>query len=169
MANRGCLFPIYLNSVFAIELSKGVLAVTNRMISPIARALVCSAFVLVFMNTSFAAVPGPANPPAIVKAFDTTMIPLNGSAGLSFTITNTDATQAINGVAFTDTLPDGLVVATPGNLITTCNGTATAADGSSSVSLSDASLDPGTYCVVSLTVTGTTAGSKDNSVTVTST
>lgn len=142
---------------------------TNRMISPITRALVCSAFVLVLMNVSFAVMPAPANPPTIVKAFDTTMILLSGSAGLSFTISNTDATQAINGVAFTDTLPDGLVVATPGNLTTTCTGTATAADGSSSVSLSGASLDPGTSCVVSLTVTGTTAGSKDNSVTVTST
>ncbi len=142
---------------------------TNRMISPIARALVCAAFFFILMNMAFAAMPAPANPPTIVKAFDTTMIPLNGSAGLSFTITNTDATATINGVAFTDSLPDGLVVATPGNLSSTCTGTATAADGSSSVSLADASLDPGASCVVSLTVTGTTAGSKDNSVTVTST
>jgi uncharacterized repeat protein (TIGR01451 family) len=109
-----------------------------------------------------------ANPPTIVKAFDATTVPLNGSAGLSFTLTNTDATLAVNGLAFTDNLPTGLTVSTPGNLTSTCNGTATAADGSSTVSLAGASLAAGASCVVSVSVTGTTAGSKDNSVTITS-
>jgi uncharacterized repeat protein (TIGR01451 family) len=109
------------------------------------------------------------NPPSITKAFGVASIPLNGTTSLTFTLNSTNANLTLNGVAFTDSLPAGLVVATPGNLNTTCNGTATAADGSSSISLSGASLAPGANCTVSVNVTGTTAGVKNNSVQVIST
>jgi len=109
------------------------------------------------------------NPPHIVKAFGATLIPMNGTTSLTFTISNTNTTSTLNGIAFTDNLPAGLVVATPGNLNTTCSGTATAADGSSSASLSGATLAAGASCTVSLNVQGTTAGVKNNSVTVSDT
>ncbi|HEY1402179.1 MAG TPA: VCBS repeat-containing protein, partial [Terriglobales bacterium] len=110
------------------------------------------------------------NPPHIVKAFGATTIPLNGTTSLTFTIdSNSNQNLTLTGVAFTDNLPAGLVVATPGNLNSTCSGTATAADGSSSVSLSGASVAPNSSCTVSVTVQGTTAGVKSNSVTPTST
>ncbi|MBZ5530010.1 MAG: DUF11 domain-containing protein [Acidobacteriia bacterium] len=109
------------------------------------------------------------NPPTITKAFGAATIPLNGSTSLTFTLSSTNANLTLNGVAFTDNLPAGLVVATPSNLTSTCSGTATAVDGSSSVSLSGASLAPGASCTVSLNVTGTTAGVKNNSVQVSST
>jgi uncharacterized repeat protein (TIGR01451 family) len=107
--------------------------------------------------------------PAITKAFGASTIPLNGSTSLTFTISNSNATTTLTGLAFTDSLPAGLVVATPSALSTTCNGTATAVAGSSSVSLSGASLVAGASCTVSVNVTGTTAGIKNNSVTVSST
>src|SRR5579864_8109090 len=109
------------------------------------------------------------NPPSITKAFGATTIPLNGTTGLTFTLTSTNANLTLNGVAFTDSLPAGLIVATPSALNSTCGGAATAADGSSSVSLSGASLAPGASCTVSVNVTGTTAGVKNNSVQVSST
>jgi uncharacterized repeat protein (TIGR01451 family) len=109
------------------------------------------------------------NPPAIAKAFGAATIPLNGTTSLTFTLTSSNANLTLNGVAFTDTLPSGLVVATPNNLNSTCSGTASAVAGSGSVSLTGASLAPGASCTVSLNVTGTTAGVKTNSVQVTST
>jgi uncharacterized repeat protein (TIGR01451 family) len=108
------------------------------------------------------------NPPTIAKAFGAATIPLNGTTSLTFTLSSTNQNLTLNGVAFTDNLPAGLVVATPNNLNTTCSGTATAVAGSSSVSLSGASLAPGASCTVSVNVQGTTAGVKNNSVQVTS-
>src|SRR5262249_39066386 len=115
------------------------------------------------------------NPPHIVKAFGPAKIPVNGTTSLTFTIdTVNNATHnqnlTLNGVAFTDTLPSGLVNATPSNVSTTCtNGTATAADGGSTVSLSGADVAPNSSCTVTVTVQGTTGGDKNNSVQATST
>jgi len=109
------------------------------------------------------------NPPAIGKAFGATSVPLNGTTSLTLTLTSTNANLTLNGVAFTDNLPAGLVVATPSALTSTCTGTATAASGSSSVSLSGANLAPGASCTVSVNVAGTTAGVKNNSTQVSST
>jgi CSLREA domain-containing protein/uncharacterized repeat protein (TIGR01451 family) len=109
------------------------------------------------------------NPPTIAKAFGAATIPLNGSTSLTFTLTSTNTNLSLSGVAFTDNLPSGLVVATPNNLSSTCSGTATAVAGSSSASLAGAGLAPGASCTVSLNVTGTTAGVKNNSVQATST
>ena len=109
------------------------------------------------------------NPPSIVKAFGAATIPLNGTTSLTFTVSNSNVNTTLNAIAFTDSLPAGLVVATPSGLSSTCTGTATATAGSSSVSLSGASLAPGASCTVSANVQGTTAGVKNNSVTVSDT
>ncbi|HSP17686.1 MAG TPA: hypothetical protein VLV78_23275 [Thermoanaerobaculia bacterium] len=109
------------------------------------------------------------NPPAIAKAFGAPTMPFNATTSLTFTLSSPNANLTTNGVAFTDSLPAGLVVATPGNLVSACGGTATAADGSTSVTLAGASLAPGASCTVSLNVLGTTSGVKNNSVTVSST
>src|SRR5262249_62126434 len=52
-------------------------------------------------------------PPVILKAFGVASIPLNGSTSLTFTIQNNNTTAALTGVAFSDTLPAGLVISTP--------------------------------------------------------
>ena len=109
------------------------------------------------------------NPPTIAKAFGAAKIPLNGTTSLTFTISSTNQNQTLGGVAFTDNLPVGLVVATPNGLTTTCTGTPTATAGSGSVSLSGASLAPGASCTLAVNVQGTTAGTKNNSVTVSDT
>lgn len=109
------------------------------------------------------------NAPAIAKVFGAASIPLNGTTSLTFTISSSNTNLTLNGLAFADSLPAGLVVATPANLTNTCGGTATATGGSSSVSLSNASLAAGGSCTVSVSVQGTTAGTKNNNVQVTST
>src|SRR4029079_14830653 len=100
--------------------------------------------------------------PSVTKTFGAASVAMNGTTTLSFTITNPAAnTSALNGVAFTDTLPAGLVVATPNNLTGTCGGgTITATAGSSTVTLTGATLATNTSCTFSVNVTGTTAGTK---------
>ena len=110
-----------------------------------------------------------ATPPSIAKAFGAASIPLNGTTSLTFTIQNPNTNLALTGIAFTDNLPAGLVVATPNALNNTCGGTATATAGSGSISLSAGTLAASASCTVSVNVQGTTAGVKNNSVTVTST
>ncbi len=108
-------------------------------------------------------------PPAITKAFGASNVPLNGTTSLTFTVSNSNTNSTLSGVAFADSLPAGLVVATPASLTSNCGGTTTSANGSSSVSLSGASLAPSASCTVAVNVTGTTGGVKNNSVQVTST
>ena len=111
-----------------------------------------------------------ATPPTITKSFGAASIQVGGSTSLSFTINNPNASLSLTGVAFTDSLPAGLVVATPNGLTGSCGGgTITAAAGSSSVSLSGATLASTASCTFSVNVTGTTAGVKNNSVQVTAT
>jgi len=110
-----------------------------------------------------------ASPPTITKAFGAATIPLNGTTSLTFNVTNPNAAVTLTGVAFTDNLPAGLVVATPNNLNSTCGGTATAVSGAGSASLSSGTLAASASCTVSLNVQGTTAGVKNNSVQITST
>jgi hypothetical protein len=107
------------------------------------------------------------SPPTISETFGTPAIPLNGSTGLSFTVTNPSTYTGITGVAFTDTLPAGLQVSTPNNLTGSCGGaTITAAAGGNVVSLSGAALTasgtPGASCTFSVNVTGIKAGVQNN-------
>jgi hypothetical protein len=106
--------------------------------------------------------------PSITKSFNPTQIPQNGASTLTLNITNPNTNVPFTGVAFTDSLPAGLVVAATPNLSNTCGGTATAAAGSGTVSLSGGALASSTSCVVSVSVQGTAAGVLTNSVTVSS-
>ena len=109
-----------------------------------------------------------ASPPTISKAFGASSIPYNGSTSLTFTITNPN-TIGLTGLAFTDSLPGGLVVATPNGLTSTC-GTAAAVAGSGSVSLSGGTVTASNTCSISVNVTGTVIGTLTNTTgTITST
>jgi hypothetical protein len=98
--------------------------------------------------------------PTISKSFGAASIALGGSTTLSFVIANSN-TGSLTGVGFTDTLPAGLVVSNSNALSNSCGGTATATPGSSSISLSGATAQPGN-CNLSVSVTGTSAGVKNN-------
>src|SRR5262249_5806303 len=53
---------------------------------------------------------GQVNPPSITKSFGATTVPLGESTTLGFGISNPNPMTFLGGVAFTDTLPAGLVV-----------------------------------------------------------
>jgi uncharacterized repeat protein (TIGR01451 family) len=102
-------------------------------------------------------------PPTISKAFGAPTILLAGSTTLTFTLTNPSANSVAEaGVAFTDTLPTGLVVATPNGLTDTCGGTVTATAGASSISLAGGTISINTNCTLVVNVTGTSTGVKNN-------
>jgi Bacterial Ig-like domain (group 3)/BNR repeat-like domain/Carboxypeptidase regulatory-like domain len=105
--------------------------------------------------------------PTITQSFNLASIALNANSTLSFTISNPNISTALSGVAFTDNLPAGLVVAAMPNVTGSCGGgTTTAIAGSSNLSLSGGTLPaspaPGSSCTLSIQVTGTTAGTKNN-------
>jgi uncharacterized repeat protein (TIGR01451 family) len=113
-------------------------------------------------NTASASVTVVA-PPSISKAFGASSIPVNGTTSLTFTITNPNTGTALTGVGFNDSLPSGLVVATPSGGQTTCaGGTTTSSPGSGTFSLSEATVPAGGSCTAAVNVKGTTAGQKSN-------
>lgn len=101
----------------------------------------------------------PVAPPTLTKAFADSQVELFfGTTALSFTLTNPN-TIPLTGLAFTDTLPSGLIVSTPNGLTGSCGGgTITAATGSNGISLSGATLAAGASCIFSVNVTGTAIG-----------
>jgi len=109
-------------------------------------------------------------PPIIAKDFGATSIISGTSTSLTFGILNPNTTVSLTGVAFTDNLPSGIVVANPSYITGTCDaGTITAIAASSTVSLSGATLTAGSSCSFSVKVTGTSVGFKENYAPVTST
>jgi uncharacterized repeat protein (TIGR01451 family) len=109
--------------------------------------------------------------PAITKTFGADTVPLGGTTSLTIVVSNPDLAVTQTGVAFTDTLPAGLVVATaPNGVISGCGGTETltAVAGSNTISLSGAAIAPTAQCTIRVDVTGSTVGAKDNTVTASS-
>lgn len=93
-------------------------------------------------------------------------VPVNGTTSLTFGLSGAAGFKII-GINFNDTLPSGLVVATPNGVTGSCGGgTITATAGSGSVALSGAALNSGSTCSFSVNVTGTTSGDKTNVVEV---
>src|SRR5262249_10388824 len=102
-------------------------------------------------------------PPSIAKAFGAASINLNTTTSLSFTITNPNATVALTGVTFSDTLPGGVIVATPNGVTGSCGaGTISAIAGSSAVSLAGGTDAAAGSCTFSVNVGGETSGHKVN-------
>jgi hypothetical protein len=112
------------------------------------------------------------NPPHISTAFGATSIPFGAPTTLTFTVNNPNTALSLTGISFSDTLPaapGALIVATPNGLSNTCAGTASAAAGSSIVSLTGVSLTAGATCTLSVTVQGAAVGAANNSVAISDT
>jgi len=99
-----------------------------------------------------------ALPPTISKSFALGSVPLNGTTSLSFTLTNPNAATSLTGVAFTDSFPAGIVIATPNGLSNTCGGAATALQGTGIVSLTGASIAGNGSCTLTVAVTAIGTG-----------
>ena len=107
--------------------------------------------------------------PSTIKSFNPASVVPGGNSTLTIAITNPNASLALSGVAFTDTLPSGMVLASSPTATNSCNGTLTATGGASSLSLSNGSISSGGSCAVTVIVVGNTVGALVNSVSSTST
>ena len=100
------------------------------------------------------------SPPAISKAFAPTSIAAGANSVLTFTLTNPAAnTLALNGVAFTDTFPVGMTIASVPNP-SQCGGLVSST--ANSVSLSGGTLPVNSSCTVMVSVTASPGGSYEN-------
>jgi uncharacterized repeat protein (TIGR01451 family) len=109
-------------------------------------------------------------PPGISKTFGSLQVAVGGTTSLTFNIANANPSDPLSGVGFTDTLPSGLVVASPNGVSGSCGGgTISAVPGTGTISLSNATLAANTSCSFSVNVRGATPGAQNNSVTATST
>jgi hypothetical protein len=97
--------------------------------------------------------------PLISEVFSAPSIPKNGSAVLTFMITNpTSNTLPITGLAFTDTLPSGIALASSGGTMGSCGGTVSAVTGSRTVALIGGNLAAGGSCNISVNIIGIAPG-----------
>jgi hypothetical protein len=105
----------------------------------------------------------PVAPPVVLKSFGATDLTFNPTTTLFLTMGNPNSTIPLNGVAFSDTLPSGLIVSTPSVVTSTCgSGTVTAIQGGNFISVSGVTLPATAACTVAVGVTGITDGTKVN-------
>jgi mucin-19 len=100
------------------------------------------------------------------KSFAPLTAQVGSSSQLTLTIGNGAGNPAQSGLTFTDTLPAGLVVATPNGLVNGCGGTVTATAGSSVITLP--ALTPGSLaaaaanCTIKVNTVAAAAGTYSN-------
>jgi hypothetical protein len=104
-------------------------------------------------------------PPSISAAFGASVLGLDGTTPLTFTITNPNTAVALTGIGFTDSLPSQLVVGGTAGAGNTCGGTVTAATGSGSVALSGGQLSAGASCTVTQNVIAVGTGAVTDATT----
>jgi hypothetical protein len=108
--------------------------------------------------TASLTVPLPAFP-TLTKAFGAASISVGQTTSLSFTITNPNATfTTLTNVSFFDVLPGGLMVATPDALVNGCGGRVN----TGGLTVDSVTLAPGASCTLSINVIATSAGTKNN-------
>ena len=95
--------------------------------------------------------------PGFSKSFSPSTIGFGRKSKLTFSIDNTANTAGAFDLFFTDTLPDGIEIASPSNATTDCtNGTLTAVPGSRVISMGSnngtTSVAAGSSCTVSVDV-----------------
>jgi|GEM_PF-6435384 len=101
-------------------------------------------------------------PPVISKTFSSSPIPTGGTSTLTFNISNPNAVSALNGVAFSDVYPSGLINAATPAASNTCGGAVSAPAGGNAISLINGSLAGGASCTITVTVTSSAAGTYNN-------
>jgi uncharacterized repeat protein (TIGR01451 family) len=97
-----------------------------------------------------------------IKGFTPATIQTSAVSVLTITLNNPN-TSNITNVAFTDTYPSNMVNTTSASPSTDCGGTATAANGGNSFSLSGGTIPASGSCTVTVNVTSAAAGVYPNS------
>jgi uncharacterized repeat protein (TIGR01451 family) len=103
-------------------------------------------------------------PPTIEKSFGTTPMLAGGASLLTLTISNPNQSNALSGIQFTDSYPNGLTNANPLTpaVSNTCGGAVSATAGGTSVALAGGTIAAGASCTVSVTVTAVIPNSYAN-------
>ena len=101
------------------------------------------------------------SPATIAKSFSPASVPVNTVSSTGFTVSNPN-TVALTGVAFTDNLPAGLVVAASPSPFNGCGGTLAATAGGSVIALTGAGVATSGSCVISVAVSSGTAATYIN-------
>ncbi len=117
-------------------------------------------FVVVF-GLALATAVGAAAQPAFTKVFLPDTIGPGSATKLTFTINNMGG-AGVTGLAFSDTLPAGVTLASPASPGSFCGGTLTAPDGGGTITFTDGVVGPGAKCTISVHVTSSTAGTHMN-------
>ncbi len=99
--------------------------------------------------------------PGFRKSFEPAAIAPHHSSTLTLTIDNSANTEASNDFSFTDTLPEGLQIASPANASTDCDNsffppTLTALPGTRAIGLFNGGVAANSSCTVTVDVTGDT-------------
>ena len=101
--------------------------------------------------------------PSIAKSFTPSSVPFGGTSTMSFTITNPNAV-ALTGLAFSDTFPAGLVVASPPAVADTCGfASGLPVAGATSFSVGGGTVAASTSCIFEVHATAATPGALINS------
>lgn len=105
-----------------------------------------------------------AEAPFFSKAFDPATIGPGSVSTLTFTISTTgeDFPTPAADLAFSDTLPSGVTLATPAGPTSTCGGIVSAPDGGTTIDFSGGSVGVGSECRVTVNVTSSMAGTHTN-------
>ncbi|MCC6616139.1 MAG: DUF11 domain-containing protein [Anaerolineae bacterium] len=107
-------------------------------------------------------------PPAISKQFSPNPIPAGGTSTLTVSIINPNPSNAIAGVAFTDVLPLGVLIAPTPNAASTCGGVLVAVANTNTVDLAGGAIAAGGSCTVQVDVTALLTGNYVNTTTTVS-
>lgn len=99
--------------------------------------------------------------PVIAKSFSPTARAVNGSSQMVITLTNNNASHALNGVTFSDSYPAGLMNINAAAVASTCAG-GTLTVSTSTIALSGATLPAGASCTVTADVTSASPASYTN-------
>jgi uncharacterized repeat protein (TIGR01451 family) len=107
------------------------------------------------------------SPLDINKSFNDTNIMPGGTSRLTIDVVNSSTTQAVTGLAFTDSFPTDFVVANPANISkTNCGATAvvTGNPNDTQLSVSGGTIAANSTCTIAVDVIGNTPGTYTNTI-----
>jgi len=100
-------------------------------------------------------------PPTFQKSFEPATIGPGSISTLRFVITN-GSSLAVRNLAFTDTLPAGVTIASPANTTSTCLGVVDAPSGGGTITFTGGGIGSSSSCSVTVDVTSSTPGTHTN-------
>jgi uncharacterized repeat protein (TIGR01451 family) len=96
------------------------------------------------------------------KSFNPGTIGPGSTTTLQFDISNVETGFPVTAMAFTDTLPAGMEIATPSGAASTCGGVLDAPDGGTTISFGEGEVGLDSECSITVNVTSSTVGMHSN-------